>query len=85
MQIMISPAQSRAARAMLNLGLREVADQARVSINTLSRFEKDDRGATSTDTVLKVVQLYRSKGIEFLDGNTVRYPTGAAQHSQQAA
>lgn len=78
MQIMISPAQSRAARALLDLRLDKVATQAGVSINTLSRFEKDGRGATSTDTVHKVVQAYRAMGVEFLEGDGVRRSSQAA-------
>jgi transcriptional regulator with XRE-family HTH domain len=78
MQIVISPAQSRAARALLDLRLDKVASQAGVSVNTLSRFERDDRGATSTDTVRKVLEVYRAMGVEFLEGDGVRRAQQAA-------
>jgi transcriptional regulator with XRE-family HTH domain len=72
MQILISAAQSRAARALLNQRLDEVAKLAKVATNTVARFEKDDERRISTDTALKIAAAYRQLGIEFLDGDGVK-------------
>jgi transcriptional regulator with XRE-family HTH domain len=68
MQIVISPAQSRAARALLDARLDEVAQTAGVGINTLARFEKAQRGKVSLDTAMKIADAYKTLGIEFLEG-----------------
>jgi transcriptional regulator with XRE-family HTH domain len=78
MQYLISAAQSRAARALLDRRLDEVAKVAGVATNTVARYEKNDDRKISADTALKIAAAYRSFGIEFLDGDGVR-------RSQQAA
>jgi len=78
MQILISAAQSRAARALLNQRLDEVAKLAKVATNTVARFERDDDRKITTDTAMRIAKAYRELGIEFLEGDGVR-------RSQQAA
>jgi DNA-binding XRE family transcriptional regulator len=69
---LISAAQSRAARALLNLGLAEVSKAAGLAVNTIARFEKDDTRRISMDTALKIAAAYHELGIEFLDDDGVR-------------
>ncbi len=66
----MTPAQARAARAILKVGVREVATQTGVTPNTVSRTEAQTpqsvRGPnTATIAVLKA--WYESQGIQFLD------------------
>lgn len=68
MQIVISPAQSRAARALLDARLERVAEKAGIGINTLARFEKEQRGKVSLDTAMKIADAYKALGIEFMEG-----------------
>lgn len=68
------PEQARAARAILRLGVREVAEATGVTPNTVSRIEApSDTGKRgpqrSTVTVLR--SWYESKGIEFVEGGQV--------------
>ena len=64
---MISPAQLRAARALLGLDQRSLAALAGVSLPTVQRMEAssgDVRGAISTLT--KVVEALDAAGVELL-------------------
>ena len=64
---MISPAQLRAARALLGLDQRSLAALAGVSLPTIQRMEASDgdvRGAISTLT--KVVEALDAAGVELI-------------------
>ena len=64
---MISPAQLRAARALLGLDQRSLAALAGVSLPTVQRMEArsgDVRGAISTLT--KVVEALDAAGVELI-------------------
>lgn len=64
---MITPAQSRAARAILGWSLRDAAKYLGVSKNTIQNLELG--GNTTTSTLEKMRQAYEQKGITFmLDG-----------------
>ena len=67
----MTPAQARAARAILKLGVREVAERAKVTPNTVSRIEQDDRGTRGAQpsTVAAVRGVYEAGGIEFIAEN----------------
>ena len=64
---MISPAQLRAARALLGLDQRSLAALAGISLPTIQRMEAssgDVRGAISTLT--KVVEALDAAGVELI-------------------
>ena len=63
----MTPEQCRMARAALNLGVRELATLARVSTNTIARFE---RGEQLKDVTMdRVQEALESAGIEFIPEN----------------
>lgn len=67
---MITREQLKMARAGLSLGVRELADQAGVTANTISRYEN---GADAMGSTLeKLKKTLESAGIEFLPDNGVR-------------
>jgi transcriptional regulator with XRE-family HTH domain len=75
--VFITGTQSRLAREALNLNLKEVAEQANLGVNTISRFEQTGRvGAVMT--VRKLVEVYSRHGIEFPDTRTIRLPEALA-------
>jgi transcriptional regulator with XRE-family HTH domain len=76
----MTPSQARAARAMLKLGVREVADLAKVTPNTVSRVEQDDSGPRGPQavTVDAIRRVYEAAGIEFLDNGDVATGPGVA-------
>lgn len=62
---------------MLKLGVREVAEMARVTANTVSRVEQDDAGPRGPQpvTINAIKRVYEERGIIFLKKET--RPTGA--------
>ncbi len=65
---MITPAQCRAARALLEWNQQELAQRARVGIVTVHQFESgvsEPRRAT-LDAIRRA---FESAGVEFIDGN----------------
>ena len=71
--------QARMARAAIKLGVREVAEVASITPNTVSRIENGSDAKVSTMDALETV--YRERGISFLeddgDGPGVRFKAGA--------
>ncbi|WP_108462258.1 helix-turn-helix domain-containing protein [Devosia naphthalenivorans] len=67
----MTPAQARAARALLKLGVREVAELAKVTPNTVSRIEQDDQGPRGAQpvTIEAIRRVYESAGVEFIPEN----------------
>lgn len=63
------------ARAALKVGVREVAELARVTPNTISRFENGSDPKQSTVEALK--KVYQSLGVQFLDDGDIANGTGA--------
>lgn len=64
---MISAAQMRAARALLGIDQRTLADLAGVSLPTIQRMEASDgtvRGVV--DTLMKVIEALDTAGIELI-------------------
>lgn len=69
---MLTPAQLRAARALLGIDQRTLADLAGVSLPTIQRMEASEgyvRGVI--DTLTKVVQALECAGIELISENSV--------------
>ena len=67
---MITAAQMRAARALLDIDQRELAELAGVSLPTIQRMEASDgtvRGVI--DTLTKVVEALSRSGIELIGDN----------------
>lgn len=65
---MITPAQSRMARAALQIGVRELADLAGVSAMTVTRFENGHTGGHAA-TLMKIRAALESAGVEFIAEN----------------
>ena len=61
------PVQCRMARAALGLGVRELAAAAKVSIDTVTRFERGDELKERTIEALQ--RVLEAAGIEFIDEN----------------
>ena len=60
----MSPEQCKMARAGLGLGVRELADMAKVSTNTITRFE---RGEPLKERTLDAIRrALESAGVEFI-------------------
>jgi transcriptional regulator with XRE-family HTH domain len=65
--MIISPVQSRMARAALGMGVRELAAAAKVSVDTVARFERGDE--LKERTIEAIQRALESAGIEFIDEN----------------
>lgn len=68
---MITPRQSKMARAALGWSIVELAERSRIGKNTALRFEGD--GNTTKDTIRAIDVAFRAAGIEFPDSRTVRH------------
>ncbi|WEX74828.1 helix-turn-helix domain-containing protein [Sinorhizobium numidicum] len=68
-EVTVNSAQARAARAILKLGVREVAQLAKVTANTVSRIEQDEVGPRGPQpvTVEAIRRVYEERGIVFFD------------------
>jgi len=69
---MITATQLRAARAMLGIDQRTLADLAGVSLPTIQRMEASDgdvRGVV--DTLMKVVRALDTAGVELIAENAI--------------
>ena len=69
---MLTPAQLRAARALLGIDQRTLAERAGVSLPTIQRMEASDgyvRGVV--DTLTKVIDALEREGIELIAENSV--------------
>jgi transcriptional regulator with XRE-family HTH domain len=64
---MILPIQSRMARAALGMGVRDLAAAAKVSIDTVARFERGDELKERTIDALR--SALEAAGIEFIEEN----------------
>jgi transcriptional regulator with XRE-family HTH domain len=67
MVMIILPVQCRMARAALGLGVRELAAAAKVSTDTVARFE---RGEDLKERTVEALQrTFEAAGVEFIDEN----------------
>ena len=60
------PLQCRMARAALGLGIRELALAAKVSIDTITRFERGDQ--LKERTIEAIQRALEAAGVEFTNG-----------------
>jgi transcriptional regulator with XRE-family HTH domain len=70
---MISPAQCRAARALLNWSQQQLADRSGLSFSTIRDFEKGRHVPYATN-LATIEQTLTEAGVRFLDGNCVCLP-----------
>lgn len=63
----MTPAQCRMARSGLSLGVRELAEAAGVSTNTVTRFEKGE--VLKPRTVEALQSALEAAGVEFIPEN----------------
>jgi predicted transcriptional regulator len=83
---MLTPAQLRAARALLNIDQRTLADLAGVSLPTIQRMEASKgyvRGVV--DTLTKVVAALELAGIELINENSISTAGGRGVRLRDAA
>src|SRR5882762_7933890 len=83
--IKLLPVQCRMARAALGLGVRELAAAAKVSIDTVARFERgDDLKERTIDALQRALE---AAGVEFTNGDQpgVRLTKAAAARSAEPA
>lgn len=69
---MLTPAQLRAARALLGMDQRTLAERAGVSLPTIQRMEASNgyvRGVV--DSLTKVVSALEQAGVELIGDNSV--------------
>src|SRR5450631_3509322 len=83
--IVLLPVQCRMARAALGLGVRELAAAAKVSIDTVARFERGDELKERTVDALQ--RALEAAGVEFTNGAQpgVRLTKAAAAQSAKPA
>jgi len=79
------PVQCRMARAALGLGVRELAAAAKVSIDTIARFERGDELKERTIDALQ--RTLEAAGVEFTNGDHpgVRLTKAAAAQAAKPA
>ncbi len=63
----MNPTQCKMARAATGLGLRELAEKAGVSPNTISRFERGEE--LKPATVQGILTVLEQAGVEFIAEN----------------
>ena len=83
---MLTPAQCRAARGLLDWTQQELADAARIEVATVRLFEGE--AAESRQATLAVLrQAFEAAGVEFTNGDQpgVRVAKAAATHSPEPA
>ena len=82
--MILSPIQCRMARAALGMGVRELAVAAKVSVDTVARFERGDELKERTVDALQ--RALETAGIEFTNGDHpgVRLNRVAAARSAEA-
>jgi transcriptional regulator with XRE-family HTH domain len=83
--MIILPVQCRMARAALGLGVRELAAVAKVSVDTVARFERGDELKERTSDARQ--RALETAGVEFTNGEQpgVRLAKAAAARSGEPA
>lgn len=67
---MITAAQLRAARALLGIDQKTLADRAGVSLPTIQRMEASDGNVRGiVDTLTKVIEALNAAGVELIGEN----------------
>ena len=66
---MITAAQMRAGRALIEWSQQELAERAGVSLPTIKRMEKVGPGRSAGDTIEAVQSALESAGVQFIPEN----------------
>ncbi|MDB5407904.1 MAG: transcriptional regulator [Rhodospirillales bacterium] len=81
---MITAAQMRAARALLGIDQRQLAELSGVSLPTIQRMEASDGNVRGViDTLTKVVEALDRAGIELIGDNAVSREGGRGVRLKQ--
>src|SRR5262249_17821090 len=67
----ISSKQIRAARGLLNISQKELAEKARLSLNSLNNIERET-GSPRVESLKLIEDALTAFGVEFLDKDGVR-------------
>ena len=73
----MKPEQLRMARSALRLGVRELAELAKVTPATVTRFETE-KGGLQLSTAEAIRKALEAQGIQFLDTGQVAAGPGVA-------
>jgi predicted transcriptional regulator len=74
---MITAGQMRAARALLGIDQRELAELSGVSLPTIQRMEASDGVVRCVvDTLVKVIEALDRAGVALIGDNTVSFEGG---------
>lgn len=82
---MITAQQMRAARALIGIDQRQLAELAGVSVPTIQRMEASDgqvRGVV--DTLVKVIAALEDQGVELIGENAPSTGTGRGVRLREA-
>jgi hypothetical protein len=74
LEIMIGPAQIRAARALLNINQTILSEWASINVATLKRIEGSTEIRGTVDTIRKIQNALEAAGVEFLPQEGSRGP-----------
>lgn len=66
---MMTAAQMRAARALLNWSQKQLAEESGISFPTIKRMEAVGPGRSSAETVAAVQGAMENAGVEFIPSN----------------
>ena len=81
---MITAAQMRAARALLGIDQRQLADLSGVSLPTIQRMEASEGNVRGViDTLTKVVEALDRAGIELIGDNAISREGGRGVRFKQ--
>lgn len=83
---MLTASQMRAARALLNIDQRRLAELADVSLPTIQRMEASDgvvRG--NVDSLMKLIAALEEAGIELIAENAISHGGGRGVRLRAAA
>lgn len=71
---MISPAQCRAARALLDWSQQTLADKSKIGNATIRNFE-GEKSAPQHATLDVLCRIFEAAGVEFINGSGVKLRT----------
>ncbi|WP_048644990.1 helix-turn-helix domain-containing protein [Nitratireductor soli] len=83
---MITAAQMRAARALLGIDQKQLAELSGVSLPTIQRMEASEGNVRGVvDTLSKVVEALATAGVELIGDNAPSTGTGRGVRFREAA